>query len=221
MKQMGLHLWRRYFFALVLTQAAAFANPAFAHNGVKLEQDACVVKVGPVAVHFIGYQQKGEPEEFCEDIARTGPTVIALSPIEPKQRSDSYWIAPANASSNAEFDFRNLAVGVRLVKDVGEDKEKADIAAATQFYLPPKVPRNGTLTFEHDFKDAGHYVAVITVSDGKGNEWSSRFPFGVGLYTFWNEIEYILYAAAFLSLIAFLWFLTARRSAPELQTTKA
>jgi len=29
-------------------------------------------------MHFIGYQREGEEEEFCEDIARTGPTVIAL-----------------------------------------------------------------------------------------------------------------------------------------------
>ncbi|HYA79303.1 MAG TPA: hypothetical protein VED87_00030, partial [Methylocystis sp.] len=167
---------------------------------------------------------KGEPEEFCDDIAQKGPTVMALSLVEPPRGVNSYYWRPnatADASSEAEVDIRSLAIGVRIIRDMGEDKAKADIDAATEFYLSPKVYKNGAVTFEHDFKASGHYVAVVTISDGKGNEWSSSFPFGVGLYTLWNEIEYILYAIAFLSLIAILWFLTRRRGAPGLQTSRA
>ena len=54
---------------------------ADAHGGVKLEQDECVLKIGPNTMHFIGYQRAGEEEEFCEDIARTGPTIIALTAV--------------------------------------------------------------------------------------------------------------------------------------------
>lgn len=204
----------RSIFILTLLSAIAFGSSAFAHGGVKLEQDTCAVKVGPVAVHFIGYQSKGEPEEFCDDIARTGPTVIALSAMEWGRLPDSYIIqnqAPAETPSKVSVDLREIAIGVRIIKDAGEEKEKADIDAVTEFYAPPKLHRNATMTFEHDFKKTGGYVAIITVADGKGNEWSSRFPFTVGVFSLWNTIEYILYAIGFLSLSGFLWFLFWRR----------
>ena len=77
---------------------------AYAHGGVKLEQDECVLKIGPNTMHFIGYQRTGEEQEFCEDIAKTGPTIIALTAVSP--------------------DLRDMAIGIRVVKDVGEEEEK-------------------------------------------------------------------------------------------------
>ncbi|WP_255609562.1 hypothetical protein [Methylosinus sp. Sm6] len=190
------------------------AGSALAHGGVKLEQDTCVVKVGPVKVHFIGYQRKGEPEEFCEDIARVGPTVIALSAMEPDRLPDSYMAqnrAPAAAPAEPSVDLREIAIGVRIVEDVGEATEKADLGAVTRFYAPPKTYRNATMTFEHDFQKAGKYVAIVTVADRDGHEWSSRFPFSVGVFSLWNSIEYILYAIGFLALSAGLWRIAWRK----------
>jgi hypothetical protein len=157
-----------------------------AHGGVKLEQDECVLHIGPSTMHFIGYQRSGEEQEFCEDIAKTGPTVIALEAV-----SD---------------ELRDMAIGVRIIKDVGgEANEKGDLKAATVFQLEPKVYRNGIMTFEHNFQDAGRYVGIVTVRDDLGNEWTSRFPFSVGLYTFWGMIEYILYGVGFVSLVVGMW----------------
>lgn len=184
-------IWRA-FFALTLLSPLIGAAPAFAHGGVKLEQDQCVLKIGPNTMHFIGYQRTGEEQEFCEDIAQTGPTVIALTAVSP--------------------DLRDMAIGIRVVKDVGDEKERANLDAVTVAYLPPKVYRNGTLTFEHDFKEAGHYVGIVTVADDQGNQWVSRFPFSVGVYTFLGMIEYILYAVGVVSLTVFLWYLFWRRS---------
>lgn len=158
---------------------------AQAHGGVKLEQDECVMQLGPNTLHFIGYQRSGEEQEFCQDIAQTGPTVIALSAVSP--------------------ELRDMAIGVRVVKDVGEATEKAGLDSVTIVNIEPKVYRNGILTFEHDFKDAGRYVALVTVRDDLGNEWVTRFPFGVGLYTFWGMIEYILYTVGFVSLVGAMW----------------
>ncbi|MCX7900267.1 MAG: hypothetical protein N2444_09345, partial [Methylocystis sp.] len=150
---------------LVIVLAGAFAaTQASAHGGVKLEQDECVLSIGPSKMHFIGYQLKGEEQEFCEDIAQTGRTIIALSPVSE--------------------DLRDMAIGIRVIRDVGEEQEKNNIDAITVVNLPPKVYRNGIMTFEHDFKDAGHYVGVVTVQDDLGNKWVSRFPFSVGVFTF-------------------------------------
>lgn len=188
-----------FLLALGVAILAGAANPASAHGGVKLEQDECVLKIGPNTMHFIGYQRTGEEQEFCEDIAHTGPTVIALTAVSP--------------------DLRDMAIGVRIVKDVGEEQEKANLEAATEFYLPPKVYRNGTMTFEHDFKKAGYYVGIVTVSDDQGNQWMSRFPFTVGIYTFMGMIEYILYAVGITSLSAYLWYMYWRRQ--QLKTANA
>ena len=193
-----------FLLALGVAILAGAANPASAHGGVKLEQDECVLKIGPNTMHFIGYQRTGEEQEFCEDIAHTGPTVIALTAVSP--------------------DLRDMAIGVRIVKDVGqkdasEEQEKANLEATTEFYLPPKVYRNGTMTFEHDFKKAGYYVGIVTVSDDQGNQWVSRFPFTVGIYTFMGMIEYILYAVGITSLSAYLWYMYWRRQ--QLKTANA
>lgn len=201
-----LSLKRRFFGAVFLSAVAAAGSAlaptgALAHGGVKLEQDQCVLKIGPNTMHFIGYQRTGEEQEFCEDIAQTGPTVIALTAVSE--------------------DLRDMAIGIRVVKDVGEEKEKADVDAVTVAYLAPKVYRNGTMTFEHNFKDAGHYVGIVTVQDDLGNQWVSRFPFSVGLFTFWGMIEYILYGVGFVSLVAFLWFALRARSAKKEQQADA
>jgi hypothetical protein len=164
---------------------------ASAHGGVKLEQDECVFKIGPNTMHFIGYQRAGEEQEFCEDIAQTGPTVIALTAVSP--------------------DLRDMAIGIRVVKDVGEAKEKANIDTVTVAYYPPKVYRNGTMTFEHDFLEAGKYVGIVTVSDDLGNQWVSRFPFTVGIFTFMGYIEYILYGVSFTALCGFLLYILGTR----------
>ncbi len=206
---------RRSLFMLTFLLASAMAENAFAHGGVKLEQDECVTTVGPVKVHFIGYQRKGEPEEFCDDIAQTGPTVIALTAIELGRQPDSYMAqnqAPSSAPPAPAVDVRDIAIGVRIVKEGGEG---ADIEAATQFYAPPKTQRNATMTFEHDFKEAGNYVAIITVADRDGHEWSSRFPFRVGVLSLWNTIEYVLYGIGFLGLSAGLWLIAWRRRPTE------
>lgn len=207
---------RRGIFAFAFACVMAVAGSAFAHDGVKLEQDTCVVKVGPVKVHFIGYQRTGEPQEFCQDIAQTGPTVIALSALEDRL-PDNYIVqnqASPAAPASPSVDLREIAIGVRIVEDVGEEKEKANIGAVTTYYAPPKTHRNATMTFEHDFRKAGHYVAIITVADRDGHEWSARFPFAVGLFSLWNMLDYVLYVIGFVSLCAFLWYVLGRRAKP-------
>jgi hypothetical protein len=207
---------RRGLFAFAFACVMSATGSAVAHDGVKLEQDTCVVKVGPVKVHFIGYQRTGEPQEFCQDIAQTGPTVIALSALEDRL-PDNYIVqnqAPAAAPASPSVDLREIAIGVRIVEDVGEEKEKADIGAVTTYYAPPKLHRNATMTFEHDFRKAGHYVAIITVADRDGQEWSARFPFAVGLFSLWNMLDYVLYVFGFVSLCAFLWYVLGRRAGP-------
>ncbi|MGH8611343.1 MAG: hypothetical protein ACREYF_04640 [Gammaproteobacteria bacterium] len=46
---------------------------AWAHGGVSIEEDKCVLKIGTFLMHFTGYQPESRgSEEFCEDIPNTG-----------------------------------------------------------------------------------------------------------------------------------------------------
>ncbi len=196
-------LFRRGLAAAVIGLFAAFglATGAQAHGGVKLEQDECVLQLGPSTMHFIAYQRSGEEQEFCQDIAQTGPTVFALTAVSP--------------------ELRDMAIGARIVKDTGAPVTKDNIDALTVAFHEPKVYRNGIMTFEHDFKDAGRYVAIVTVRDDLGNEWVSQFPFGVGLYTFWGMLEYILYGVAFLALVVVMTLALRAKSQKAAQTAGA
>ena len=155
----------------------AMINVAAAHNGVRLEQDSCVFKVGSVGVHFVAYQIKGEGEDLCDDIPDTGKTIFGISAI-----GDQY---------------RNVKIGARLAQQDGQ----------TLMVFEPKPYNNATLTFENTFAKAGKYSMFVTVVDDLGNKQTSEFPFTVGVYTVSNMMSYILYVAGFGLLLFFLRFM--------------
>jgi hypothetical protein len=105
---------------------------------------------------FIAYQRTGEEEEFCQDIAKTGPTVIALTAVSP--------------------DLRDMAIGARIVRDTGAPVSKDNLDALTVAFHEPKVYRNGIMTFEHDFRDAGRYIAIVTCGTTSAMSGCRNFP---------------------------------------------
>jgi hypothetical protein len=162
--------------------ALLFVSSAFAHDGVALEKDSCTVKVGPYAIHFSAYQRYGEEQEACDDIFKTGPTVFGLTSVDSAAR--------------------DLPLGMKLVDEKG----------TTAFVVEPKVNPNGIVTFERDVPTAGKYTVIVTVRDKAGHEFTGEKAVTIGLSTFWNQIDYILYAIGFLGLIAGLrWALTHNR----------
>lgn len=160
------------------TCAAALVVPllaptAYGHGGVSIENDLCILRVGPSTVHFTGYQPTRSYKEFCEDIPYTGQTIIVLDLVDS--------------------DLRNMATEVRVVRDPGgggvpigrrllsdEQIRSNEVLAATEAYMPPSLYPNGTLKFEHDFKKTGQYIGIVTVRNEHGQEYVSQFPFIVG-----------------------------------------
>ena len=167
--------------------AVLFASSAGAHDGVALEKDACVVKAGPYAIHFSAYQRYGEEQEACDDIYKTGATVFGLTPVNS--------------------DARDLPLGLKLIDEQG----------ASVFVVEPKTNPNGILTVERDVPTAGKYTVVVTVRDSTGQEFKGEKAVTIGLSTFWNQIDYVLYILGFIGLIIGLrWALTHNRE-PSLQ----
>jgi hypothetical protein len=173
---------------ILMTMAAILlASSAWAHDGVALEKDACTIKAGPYSIHFSAYQRYGEEQEACDDIFKTGATVFGLTPVESAAR--------------------DLPLGLKLVDENG----------TTVFAVEPKISPNGIVTIERDVPKPGKYKVIVTVGDKAGHEFSGEKAVTIGLSTFWNQIEYILYAIGFLGLMAGLrWALTHNRE-PSLQ----
>jgi hypothetical protein len=169
-----------YFLALLLLMPRLAAG----HGGLSMDEDICRLRVGPYNIHFVGYQPESSAEkEFCEDIPRTGHTIVVLDYIDPVLRS--------------------MPTEVRIIRDTGSEE---NLDAITELYIAPKLYPTGSLHFEHTFKEPGKFVGLVTVTDTQ--KLVSRFPFSVGKgATSWTIFVWIAIALAF---GAGLYFYTTR-----------
>ena len=72
-----------------------------------------------------------------------------------------------------------MKIELRIVKDVGGADKEENLEAITVAYQPPKIYPTGTVNFEHNFKEGGYFVGIVTVTGDHGEQWVSRFPFSV------------------------------------------
>lgn len=182
----------------VLIALGCLADPAsvHAHGAVRIEQNACVLKIGPDFMYFTGYQPELSQKKFCEDIPAIGDTIFALD--------------------YAQDELRAMKADFRIIRRAGEGNEDAaQLAALTVAYLPPQAHPSGTLNLRHVFKETGEFVGIVTVDGPNGEHWVSRFPFSVGGHLFPARTPYyLLTAAALLALLMFMWGGDAKKDAP-------
>jgi hypothetical protein len=186
-----LRLYAAWLLATVL-----FTSGAFAHGGVSVQGNKCIMRIGPDMMYFTGYQPQSSREEFCDDIPNAGQMVVALD--------------------MQEKELRDMATEIRIIKDVGThttlngypyltDAELADtgvLEQTTVFYLAPKKYPTGTLTFEHNFPETGKFIGIVTVKNDHGQTYVSQFPFSVGTpiaksLAIWGILAAAVLAAAF------------------------
>lgn len=154
-----------------------WAAPSYAHGGVSMEDDKCIIKIEDLRAHFTGYQpQKRATQEFCEDIPELGHAIIVVD-----------FVSKALRGMDVEFrvlnDVHDLEAAGRY-DDLGTPQ---DIDAATIVRLPAQVYPRGTLTFEHRFEHPGWYIGILTARDPvTGKEIHSVFPFMVGVNQIWK-----------------------------------
>jgi hypothetical protein len=155
--------------ALVLL---VWGHAAFSHGGVSLENDRCIIKIGPHTAHFSGYQPKTRAgKEFCEDVPVVGNAVFVIDLLMPELRK-----------MNVEFRILRdtSGKGYRTVyADLGSAK---DIEAATIYHLPKEYYPRGTVLAEYDFSESGMYIGVVRANHPEtSTEYISVFPFAVGI----------------------------------------
>jgi hypothetical protein len=143
---------------------ALFANTAvYAHGGVSIEFDTCVLKIGSYRIHLTGYQpETAMGEEFCEDIPKTGNAIIVLDYVENQ--------------------LRDMMAGVRVIEKeswTAAQSPSGDDQAKTVLDIPPKLYRAGSVKIERRFDKPGYFVGFLTAEKGQ-EKLVSRFPFSVG-----------------------------------------
>src|SRR5262249_36963692 len=111
-----------------LLTTVLFASSAYAHGGVSVENNKCIMKIGPDIMYFTGYQPQFSRQEFCDDIPNAGQMVVALD--------------------MQEKELRDMTTEIRIIKDLGNhttlngypyltDSELADVnelQPATVYY---------------------------------------------------------------------------------------
>lgn len=172
--------WRskalRWAATLGIVASAVLSGTCAAHGGLSMDSDGCKLMIGPFNMHFSGYQpQANGNQEFCEDIPKTGSTIIVMDALES--------------------DLREIPIEVRVIKDTGDLTKLDEI---TVIHMPPKVYDSGSIPLEYNFQEAGKYVGLV--SAGSKGQYVARFPFSVGVERF----DYRKYAL-FLGIALMAW----------------
>jgi hypothetical protein len=187
----GLAAW---LLATVLLTSAAYA-----HGGVGMQDNRCVLRIGPDLMFFTGYQPQNSREEFCDDVPNAGQVVVALD--------------------MQETELREMLTEIRIIRDDGThtrmnglpfltDAELASpevLDPVTITHLPPKKYPTGTLTFEHTFPEKGKFIGIVTVENQHGQKYVSQFPFAVGVPLGKSLALYGLLIAGLLGVVYWLW----------------
>ncbi|HUI22591.1 MAG TPA: hypothetical protein VLZ74_16340 [Methylocella sp.] len=187
----GLAAW---LLATILLTSAAYA-----HGGVGMVDNRCVLRIGPDLMFFTGYQPQNSRDEFCDDIPSTGQTVVALD--------------------MQDTELRDMLTEIRIIRDDGShtringlpfltDAELASpevLDPVTISYLPPKKYPTGTLTFEHTFPETGKFIGIVTVKNQHGQTYVSQFPFAVGQPVGKSLGIYAMLAVALTAAVYGLW----------------
>jgi hypothetical protein len=196
----GLAAW---LLATVLLTSAAYA-----HGGVGMQDNRCVLRIGPDLMFFTGYQPQNSRDEFCDDIPSIGQTVVALD--------------------MQDTELRNMLTEIRLIKDDGThtrmnglpvltDSELASkevLDAVTISYLPPKKYPTGTLTFEHTFPETGKFIGIVSVQNAHGQTYVSQFPFSVGQPVGRNLVLYGMILAGLIAGVYGIWHYGGKQKKP-------
>jgi hypothetical protein len=110
---------------------------ATAHGNVSIEEDSCVQRVGGSLVHFNAYQPQNEAKaQYCTDIPGEGDTFLVVDLLDPS--------------------LRNLPVGIRIVRGLGETAEDQTVA-----YWPPAAHLDGVVRGQATLAK-GLYKIIIT-----------------------------------------------------------
>lgn len=173
---------------LALTQQTAFA-----HGGVVLEADLCVIKIGYLKAHFKIYLPRTrQHEEFCEDLPEAGEGVFVME-----------YLHSSLGEMPIEFRIIKNVTGQGRFTNSQDVARIDDIEKATVLFHAPRVQPD-VFTVLHHFDDPGEYVGIVTIRQSDTNTvYTAVFPFQVGFtgFGYWP----LFAALAILLHVNYLW----------------
>lgn len=192
---MQMRLIRTLSSALLAVAAAS----AWAHGGVGVEDDKCILRIGNSKAHFAGYQPEHRAsQEFCEDIPEVGRAVLVIDFIQPELRERM-----------VEFRILRDADGLGAKARYEDLGDTGRIAQRTMVALPAKAYPRGTVTLDHRFSEPGWYIGLLSATDpASGKTENSVFPFRVGVRNYW---KYLPLPLLFIGLAWLLYRFTGQR----------
>jgi len=188
---------RRRFVAPLLTALLVLvgaAEKAHARGALTLNQDVCLLYIGPDYAYFSAYDPQKPRKRYCEEAPRTGVTVFAID--------------------FAQSEMREMKVDFRILRDIGENADPAAIEAATLAHAPSKTYPAGSLSLAYDFKEPGEYAGLVTVDGPHGEHWAAYFPFTVAQPYRARLPFYLLAVAALLAMFFIFWGKDPRGKSP-------
>jgi len=173
---------RKFLAAALLAALLALVGAgekADARGALSLNQDVCLLYIGPDYAYFSAYDPQKPKKRYCEEAPTTGVTVFAID--------------------FAQSEMREMKVSFRILRNIGENADPAAIEAATLAYEPPRVHATGSVGLSHDFKEPGDYAGLVTVDGANGEHWEAYFPFAVAQPYRARLPYYLLLAAGILA----------------------
>ncbi len=131
----------------------------------------CMVMFGYDMIHITVFQPDKSRSEYCSEIPSTGRAIMAFDIENPS--------------------FRDLPIELRVIRDpLTPLSNDTDLEPLTEFHLPAKKYSKGTFSIEHNFKENGHYIGLVTLTRPDGKQETEIFKFMVG-ETLWAWVPQI------------------------------
>jgi hypothetical protein len=175
--------------AVAVLFLVAWSSAARAEGGAGPEAmtmgNMCMVMFGYDMIHITAYLPGQSRSEFCEQIPATGKVIMAFDIENPR--------------------FRDLPIEIRIIRDpLTPVSTEADLAPLTEAHFPATRYKTGTFSFEHDFKNNGHYIGLVTLTKENGEKETQQFRFSVG-ETLWLYVPYALGAVLIGLMVLAYW----------------
>src|SRR5208283_2275868 len=175
--------------------------PARADGGAGPEAmmmgNMCMVMFNYDMIHITSYLPGMSRSEYCEEIPATGKVIMVFDIETPR--------------------FRDLPIEIRIIRDpLTPITGDTPLDPLTEVHFPATRYRTGTFSFEHDYKNNGHYIGMVTLTKENGQQETQIFKFSVG-ETLWQYVPYILGAVLIAMLIFFYWRYSHRAVPKERQ----
>jgi hypothetical protein len=165
------------------------------HGGARAEGGAgpeamtmgnmCMVMFGYDMIHITSYLPGKSRSEYCEEIPATGKVIMVFDIENPK--------------------FRDMPIELRVIRDpLTPLGDAASLEPLTEVHFPPTLYKKGTFSFEHDYKQNGHYIGLVTLTKENGEKETQIFKFSVG-ETFWQWLPYLIGAVLIGLVVAAYW----------------